>query len=65
MSPDANARCIRSSVTISRTTLYQTRGPARTTGHGSKTPTQLLWRHVGNVGAVQSASSTAAYAPVD
>ena len=59
ISPDANARCMRSRVTISRITFHHTRGPARTTGHGSNTPTQLEWRHVGRVGAVQSARSMA------
>ena len=45
MSPRSKARCMRSSVTISRMVLYQILGPAKTTGHGSQTPTQMECRH--------------------
>mmetsp|Transcript_8366 Transcript_8366/g.37689 ORF Transcript_8366/g.37689 Transcript_8366/m.37689 type:complete len:257 (+) Transcript_8366:218-988(+) len=45
MRSQSNARCIRSSVTISRIVLYQMRGPLNTTGHGSQTPTQMECLH--------------------
>ena len=65
MRPESKARCMRSSVTISRTTLYQMSGLSfRITGHGLYTPTQMECRHDGSVGAVQSAVSTRSSSPV-
>ena len=49
MSPLANALCIRSIVTISLITRYQTKGPLKTTIQGSHTPTQFECRQVGRV----------------
>ena len=55
---------MRSRVTISLTVRYQILGPAKTTGQGSHTPTQLEWRQLGSVGAVQSARPTSFSLPV-
>ena len=60
----SNARCMRSNVTISRIVLYQIRGPANTTGHGSQTPTQMLCRQLRIVSFTQFALPTVAIAPV-
>ena len=62
--PEAKALCMRSRVTISLTVRYQILGPAKTTGQGSHTPTQLEWRQLGSVAAVQSARSTSLSLPV-
>lgn len=56
--------CMRSRVTISRSVLYQIRGPLKMTIHGSNTPTQILWRQLSIVFLFQSASVMLSSLPV-
>lgn len=64
ISPRSKARCMRSSVTISRIVLYQIFGPRNTTGHGSHTPTQMECLQLLIVCGVQSSATTLPSAPV-
>mmetsp|Transcript_10166 Transcript_10166/g.30538 ORF Transcript_10166/g.30538 Transcript_10166/m.30538 type:complete len:252 (-) Transcript_10166:638-1393(-) len=65
MRPLSKARCMRSSVTISRMVLYHRTGlNLRMTGQGFHTPTQMECRQLSMVGAVQSAVSTSFSFPV-
>mmetsp|Transcript_6620 Transcript_6620/g.23368 ORF Transcript_6620/g.23368 Transcript_6620/m.23368 type:complete len:219 (+) Transcript_6620:1498-2154(+) len=64
MSPRSNARCMRSSVTISLTVLYHMRGPLAMTNHGLHTPTQIECLQLSMVSFTQSSPATVSKAPV-
>lgn len=65
ISPLANALCIRSSVTISRTTFHQMNGLSlKMTYHGLSTPTQMDCLHEGSVCSHQSSQALPSTCPV-